>query len=85
MPFEIFRDSSYYDMWAVRLVGNRDFNQTMHVATEKEAELAVKCLNNLEEKFTSNNNKSMPCCPRCKTDYDVGVFHVCENCGHRWS
>lgn len=33
----------------------------------------------------TTNSKSMPCCPNCKTDYDVGVFHVCENCGHRWA
>jgi len=24
------------------------------------------------------------CCPNCKTNYDVDVFNVCENCGHKW-
>jgi len=38
----------------------------------------------VEEKFTSTNSKSIRCCPNCNTDYDVGIFNVCENCGHRW-
>jgi hypothetical protein len=46
-----------------------------------------KLIISYQEQYPSafTNSKSMPCCPKCKTDYDVGVFHVCENCGHRWS
>ena len=38
----------------------------------------------MEEKLTSLNSKTIPCCPNCKTNYDVDVFNVCENCGHKW-
>jgi len=37
-----------------------------------------------ESTKTTNNSKSIPCCPNCKTNYDVDVFNVCENCGHKW-
>ena len=39
MKYEYFLDESYYSMWAVRPVGDIDFNSKNlhHVATEKEA------------------------------------------------
>jgi hypothetical protein len=36
--WETFRDRSYYDMWAVRMVGERTFGQGVHVMTQAEAE-----------------------------------------------
>ena len=36
--WETFRDRSYYDMWAVRMVGDRTFGQGVHVMTQAEAE-----------------------------------------------
>lgn len=38
--WEVFCDESYYGMWAVRRVGDRDFNssQLFHVTSKDEAE-----------------------------------------------
>lgn len=43
--WELFCDPGYYDMWAVRPVGDKDFNspQLFHFATSAEAE-AFKAL-----------------------------------------
>jgi hypothetical protein len=40
---EVFNDPSHYDMWAVRPVGVRDFNRTVHFDTEHEARFAAQC------------------------------------------
>jgi len=40
MTFEIFSDTGYYDMWALRPLGIRDINRTLHFNTKKEAEFA---------------------------------------------
>lgn len=50
MKWETFCDLSYYDMWAVRPVGMRDFNRTLHFAKREEAEFAVNVLDDLTEK-----------------------------------
>ena len=31
MPFECFSDPAYFDMWAVRDIENRSFNEVVHV------------------------------------------------------
>jgi hypothetical protein len=43
--WETFRDRSYYDMWAVRMVGERTFGQGIHVMTQAEAEGLCDLLN----------------------------------------
>ena len=43
--WETFRDQSYYDMWAVRMVGDRTFGQGVHVMTQAEAEGLCDLLN----------------------------------------
>jgi hypothetical protein len=43
LKMEVFNDPSHYDMWAVRPVGVRDFNQTVHFDTEHEARFAAQC------------------------------------------
>ncbi len=35
--FEVFSDMCYFDLWAVRPVGCRDFHQTAHFQTCEEA------------------------------------------------
>ena len=35
--FEIFSDPSYFDMWALRPTGVKDFNLTLHFSTRSEA------------------------------------------------
>lgn len=32
--FEVFCDSSYYDLWAAREIGNKSFYHTAHFETE---------------------------------------------------
>ena len=50
MKWEVFCDLSYFDMWAVRPVGDRDFNspRLFHFASESDArkfaELAEKAI-----------------------------------------
>jgi hypothetical protein len=36
--WETFCDRAYYDMWAVRMVGDRTFGQGIHVLTQAEAD-----------------------------------------------
>jgi hypothetical protein len=43
--WETFRDRSYYDMWAVRMVGERTFGQGVHVMTQAEADALRDLLN----------------------------------------
>ena len=54
MVWESFRDISYYDMFAVRKITERAFNQAIHVHTEEEAVFLVMSLNELE-KLKSHN------------------------------
>lgn len=46
LHWEFFMDKSYYDMWAVRPVGDRDFNspRLFHFATREEAIAAADAL-----------------------------------------
>lgn len=43
LKMEVFNDPSHYDMWAVRPIGVRDFNLTVHFNTEHEARFAAQC------------------------------------------
>ncbi|WP_242136949.1 hypothetical protein [Sphingomonas sp. TREG-RG-20F-R18-01] len=43
--FECFRDTSYYDMWCVRPIANREFGQGFHVVRQEEAERLRDVLN----------------------------------------
>lgn len=45
--WEIFCDESYYHMWTVRPVGERDFNKTLHVVSQADAKVAVEYLDAL--------------------------------------
>ena len=69
MPFECFSDPAYFDMWAVRDIENRSFNEVVHVVDKKEAEYLVERLNTLEAFLHANNNASLPC--------------LCEDCTRR--
>lgn len=42
---------------------------------------------NVESEKIEQEKKTSSCCPNCKSNYtsDVGIFKVCENCGHRWT
>jgi hypothetical protein len=42
--YEYYNDPAYYDMWAVREVGDSNFNNVVHVATEEKAKDLVKLL-----------------------------------------
>ena len=46
--WECFRDSAYYDMWAVRNKDNKGFYHAIHVGTRDEAEFLVESLNELD-------------------------------------
>lgn len=54
--WEFFCDGSYYGLWAVRKVGDKDFNsqQLFHVQSKEEAISLSATLNNLE---ILNSNK----------------------------
>lgn len=43
--WEYFRDSGYYDMYAIRRKNNRDFQKVIHVQTEGEAVFITQALN----------------------------------------
>lgn len=42
--YEVFLDPAYYDMWCVRPVGSRDFNDTVHVVHREQADLTIDWL-----------------------------------------
>ncbi len=44
--YEIFCDPSYYDMWCVKKIKDRNFNNTKHFITENEA---IEYLKNLKK------------------------------------
>jgi len=55
MKYEYFCDESYYDMWAVRAVGCKNFCKTQHVKTKEEAiELVKKLERNKMNRITKN-------------------------------
>ena len=58
MPFECFSDPAYFDMWAVRDIENRSFNEAVHVVDKKEAERLVERLNTLDR--ASNSGVQSP-------------------------
>lgn len=35
--FEVFSDASYYDLWCLRPVGSKSFNETIHFAKRRDA------------------------------------------------
>ena len=70
MVWESFRDISYYDMFAVRKITERAFNQAIHVHTEEEADFLVMSLNELE-KLKSHNN-----------EYAAALKTIDEYCDH---
>lgn len=43
--YECFRDAAYYDLWAVRVVGEQRWGHCFHVQTKDEAEGLVELLN----------------------------------------
>lgn len=47
VAWECFSDPAYYDMWAIRQVGNRNFEETIHVVNGKEAKQLCAWLNSL--------------------------------------
>jgi hypothetical protein len=46
VKWEMFHDPGHYDMWAVRPVGDRDFNspRLFHLPSESEARLLMTLL-----------------------------------------
>ena len=42
--YEVFADPSYYDLWAVRPVGEQSFNATIHAASHADAEAIATAL-----------------------------------------
>ena len=47
VAWECFSDAAYYDMWAIRQIGNRNFDETIHVVNGKEAKHLCAWLNSL--------------------------------------
>jgi hypothetical protein len=47
VAWECFLDPAYYDMWAIRQTGNRNFEETIHVVNGKEAKQLCSWLNSL--------------------------------------
>jgi hypothetical protein len=71
MKLEMFIDHAYYDMWCVKPVGMKDFNQTLHFNTEKEAGYALQTI---EKWFNMKAPKSE--CPLPEWEFDG----MCANC-----
>lgn len=46
MKWEMYLDMSYYDMWAVRRIGDTDFNSPalFHLGSREDAEKLMKLL-----------------------------------------
>ena len=48
--FEIFEDTSYYEMWCLRVNGDKNFANTLHFSTRAEATYAKQFISNLIKK-----------------------------------
>ena len=55
--FEIYRDESYYDMIAIRKIGSKKFNETIHVSTTEEAKTHIDELTVLTDYLDWYRNK----------------------------
>lgn len=53
--WEVFSDPSYYDLWAVRPIGERGFSGTAHCAHKDEA-IAYSYTQNPDLLYKTNNN-----------------------------
>lgn len=84
IEFEIFSDPSYYDMWALRPVGVRDFNNTLHFNTMKDAQFAAQVIGNWMINDTRRNPTAGPQCKTCKGFGMVGgsIGQTPENFGY---
>ena len=47
VAWECFLDTAYYDTWAIRQTGNKNFEETIHVVNGKEAKHLCAWLNSL--------------------------------------
>lgn len=72
MQWEYFLDLSYFDLWAVRVVGNRNFEEVIHVINEPSAKFLCKFLNEVTPKERNF-------CGRCgkRLSKDLGSIHTC--------
>lgn len=60
--YEVYVDTSFYSMWAVRIEGEKDFNRTLHFIEKKDAlnviafcaQSKIHLLNELKEKYKNN-------------------------------
>jgi hypothetical protein len=73
MKLEMFIDHAYYDMWCVKPVGMKDFNQTLHFNTEKEAGYALQTI----EKWLNRELAKHEILNSCATD---DPDEQCEGC-----
>jgi hypothetical protein len=55
--YELFSDASYYDMICIRKVNTKDFKETIHVSTIKEAKDTVDEITALTDYMDWYKNK----------------------------
>ena len=70
MTFETFNDPSYFDMWCVRSTEDKDFNMTIHLTKQADAEHAKRVI---EEWVKQGQRKSLESAIHVIETYRVSV------------
>jgi hypothetical protein len=81
MSFEYFCDPAYYDMYAVREVGESSFFKTIHVINKESAESLVEWLEQFKgrdckecDRYYDGTGLKSPYCYECKWLDNVDNF-----------
>lgn len=92
--WEAFLDTSYYDLWAVRPVGETRFNSTFHVRSKDEADALVATLTaspsgeveRLREALRALLDRDeRNTCQHDETHRGGFLWEICDQCGAKWA
>lgn len=88
MKWEMFCDPAYYDMWAVRPVGDKNFNseKLFHFNLKDEAKKLLDYLNWIEEREGLRRILDIRDCEHRDVEGSTGQYPYarCKDCGKIW-
>lgn len=69
-------------MWYTDMI--QEYEQFRHFYREDVSTVPSNKIPKYKRSKLPASNKALQC-PHCQSVYDVDIFKVCENCGHRWA
>lgn len=75
MKYEYFADSGYYDMWAVRPVGEKRWGRAYHVSSEAEAKALAEQLTELSDNLEKLREHIAELPNEIMADLETGSHH----------